>query len=158
MWYVSMLIRTRLKSPMFVVYIGEPSREILYYPASWLHLAQPKLTLYVSLVLTLPIATNQPQGFHVCTSNDGPCFDGVEMNVRLMSTMAGQSNTIPPLFPRPVGATNFPLAASCARCKEESTGAVSFKMSRCAGCKLTRCVLCCFLTDYISYMLARYCR
>ncbi|TFK45548.1 hypothetical protein OE88DRAFT_1120379 [Heliocybe sulcata] len=106
-------------------FCGEPARETSYAVASWLHLSPPRLNVYVH---------------HVCDPDNPPCKARLEAAQSEMARLTRQP--APPgggYLPRTNGAV-FPLAASCACCKEDSTAGNNNgqMLRRCSRCKLTR--------------------
>ncbi|KAL0950649.1 hypothetical protein HGRIS_007437 [Hohenbuehelia grisea] len=101
---------------------AKPARETHYQIASWTHLPQPKINIYVN---------------HLCAAAGGECHKQVIGQSQAMAAMSGMPPPPEAPLPMPSGVEMFPLAGSCAHCLKDETAATTSAISRCSGCKMT---------------------
>ncbi|KZS90903.1 hypothetical protein SISNIDRAFT_430420 [Sistotremastrum niveocremeum HHB9708] len=107
--------------------------------ASWIHLPQPKVNLYI---------------FTVCDLDKRSCYEAIQVQRRMMSTVSGVPYQPPMFAPKPPG-VQFPLAGSCAMCEKDATASPDAGILRCSGCKLTRyCGAVCQKNDWSRHKAA----
>ncbi|KAF8972566.1 hypothetical protein BDZ97DRAFT_1781661 [Flammula alnicola] len=112
----------------------KPARETKYDVASWIHLSEPRLVLYIH---------------HLCEAGNNKCHQIIVAQSRQMGALSGAG--IPPQMPldKPAG-VEFPLAGSCCNCKKDITA--KSNLSRCGGCKLVRyCSTECQTSDWTRH-------
>ncbi|EIN03763.1 hypothetical protein PUNSTDRAFT_146920 [Punctularia strigosozonata HHB-11173 SS5] len=93
----------------------------------------------------------------LCSADPGPCRTAYNTKEREAAERAGYPNYAPSPYP-PLNdpARPYPLLASCAGCKKDSTADVApwnnEGLMRCSGCKLTRyCGVSCQRQDWPSH-------
>ncbi|RDB24676.1 hypothetical protein Hypma_008238 [Hypsizygus marmoreus] len=99
---------------------GKPARETNFNMASWVHLAEPRMVVYIH---------------QICKASGNTCHRKLEMQQVATNSMVGLPPTPPMRLPKPAG-SKFPLSSSCRGCMRDETGKKGHKMSRCGGCKL----------------------
>jgi hypothetical protein len=121
---------------------GKPARETHMNVMSWIHLPQPRMNIYVHFFVSFLHIINShiinSQIHLICDAGGGECHKAIERQTAMMAVQAGQTPQSTPILPK--GPGEFPLAASCAKCCQESTGLPDSTISRCGGCKLIRLV------------------
>ncbi|KAJ7169677.1 hypothetical protein C8R46DRAFT_205326 [Mycena filopes] len=112
---------------------GKPARDMQFDIMSWLHLAEPKLIVYVH---------------QLCENKDGPCDRAAKAESDVWRRDAGfPANS--PNSSRSINPVEQPLSRSCVKCERDPLEAPEMKLKRCSRCKLTRyCSVQCQKDDY----------
>ncbi|CAL1697240.1 unnamed protein product [Somion occarium] len=112
----------------------KPARETVHMVMSWMHLNPPKLNVYVH---------------NICDAGVGRCSETLRSIQAEAALFATGGPGLPPRLP-PAADGQYPLAASCARCKREETAEQD--LQRCSRCKLIRyCCVNCQREDWVRH-------
>lgn len=84
----------------------------------------------------IELPPNSTQVHSMCDASRGECRDTLAAVNEEMGRSTGCPLNVVPQPPRPAGATQFPLAASCAFCEQEETA--TKRLKQCTRCKVTR--------------------
>ncbi|KAF8169935.1 hypothetical protein BJ912DRAFT_158834 [Pholiota molesta] len=97
---------------------GKPARETKYDVASWTHLQEPRIVIYIH---------------HVCDAGNKTCSTTIDRQSAQMAAMSGLRADFPEFDSDGV---EYPLAGSCLNCQKDTSAKST--LSRCGGCKLVR--------------------
>lgn len=107
---------------------GKLARESKYNVVFMTHLPQPRAIFYI---------------YNVCAAGENPCNQITQAENDMVLAIAGTTpnpRVAPPavMSEHEAQMLTFPLASSCAKCRDAKTGQKGYKLFRCGGCKLTR--------------------
>ena len=155
-WMVGLVHLQRVFEVLVWIYAypfeGKPTWETQFSVASWLHLHQPKLNIYVSwscelIHLSRLNATCTFQVHHLCEAGGGSCHWQNEAETT-MRMQGGTIHLLAPCLSMLPSVSSFPLARSCTNCQMDKTVQPDYKINWCGKCKLIR-----FMGTMAAYIL-----
>ncbi|KAF9544634.1 hypothetical protein CPC08DRAFT_755809 [Agrocybe pediades] len=102
---------------------SKPARETNVTTVTWTHLPEPQAVVYI---------------YHLCEAGRNRCNKEVLALNRMMAAMTPGAGPQRPAIHKKRPGVEYPLSASCCKCKKNSTGSPDAGLRRCGGCKLSR--------------------